>query len=106
MKELEICWNITARCNQNCKYCHRFLNLQDLSFDENLQILNNLYDSGINSITWTGGEALLLSGIDELLKISYEKGIKNKIITNGKLLTPERINKIYKYLDSNTLSID
>ena len=40
MKELEICWNITARCNQNCKYCHRFLNLQDLSFDENLQILN------------------------------------------------------------------
>ncbi len=106
MKELEICWNITARCNQNCKYCHRFLNLQDLSFDENLQILNNLYDSGINSITWTGGEALLLSGIDELLKISYEKGIKNKIITNGKLLTPERINKIYKYLDSITLSID
>lgn len=106
MKELEICWNITARCNQNCKYCHHFLNLQDLSFDENVQILNNLHDVGINSITWTGGEALLLSGIDKLLKISYEKGIKNKIITNGKLLTPEWIDKIYKYLDSITLSID
>lgn len=33
-------------------------------------------------------------------------GIKNKIITNGKLLTKERIDKIYKYLDSITLSID
>ena len=104
--EKEICWNITARCNQNCKYCHRFLNIKDLSYEQNLSILNNLDDSGVNSITWTGGEALLLDGIDELLKFSYEKGIKNKIITNGKLLTKERIDKIYKYLDSITLSID
>lgn len=102
----EICWNITARCNQNCKYCHRFLNIMDLTYDENLNVLNNLENSGITSITWTGGEALLLNGIDNLLKISYEKGIKNKIITNGKLLTRERIDKIYKYLDSITLSID
>ena len=104
--EKEICWNITARCNQNCKYCHRFLNIKDLSYEQNLFILNNLYDSGVNNITWTGGEALLLDGIDELLKCSYEKGIKNKIITNGKLLTKERIDKIHKYLDSITLSVD
>lgn len=104
--EKEICWNITARCNQNCKYCHRFLNIKDLSYEQNLSILNNLDDSGVNSITWTGGEALLLDEIDELLKCSYEKDIKNKIITNGKLLTKERIDKIYKCLDSITLSID
>lgn len=106
MKDKEICWNITARCNQNCKYCHRFLKINDLSYNENLSILKNLKDSGINSITWTGGEALLFNGIDELLKYSYELGIKNKIITNGKLLTTNRIDKIHKYLDSITLSID
>ena len=104
--EKEICWNITARCNQNCKYCHRFLNIKDLPYEQNLSILNNLKKSGITSITWTGGEALLFTGIDDLLKCSYNKGIKNKIITNGKLLTKERIDKIYKYLDSITLSID
>lgn len=104
--EKEICWNITARCNQNCKYCHRFLNIKDLTYEQNLSILNNLEKSGITSITWTGGEALLLKGIDDLLECSYSKGIKNKIITNGKLLTKDRIDKIYKYLDSVTLSID
>lgn len=104
--EKEICWNITARCNQNCKYCHRFLNVQELTFEENEIILNKLINSGVTSITWTGGEALLVEGLDELLKKSFEKGIKNKIITNGKLLTNERIDKIYKYLDSVTLSID
>ncbi len=106
MMEKEICWNITARCNQSCKYCHRFLNIKDLSYEKNLSILNNLEKSGITSITWTGGEALLLNGIDNLLECSYKKGIKNKIITNGKLLTKERIDRIYKYLDSITLSID
>lgn len=106
MKEKEICWNITACCNQSCKYCHRFLGIKDLSYDENLAILNNLKQSGVNSITWTGGEALLLDRIDDLLKISYEMGIKNKIITNGKLLTHKRIDKLYRYLDSITLSID
>lgn len=102
----EVCWNITARCNQNCKYCHRFLNINDLTYDQNLKILNNLDKSGITSITWTGGEALLLNDIDELLQKSFEKGIKNKLISNGKLLTAKRIDKIYKYLDSITLSID
>ena len=46
MIEKEICWNITARCNQNCKYCHRFLKVKDLSFSENLSILNNLKQAG------------------------------------------------------------
>ena len=41
----EICWNITALCNQSCKYCHRFLNLKNLSYEENLKILYNLIDS-------------------------------------------------------------
>ena len=74
--EKEVCWNITARCNQSCKYCHRFLEVKDLPYENNLYILNNLINCDINSITWTGGEALLLDRIDELLKYSYEKGIK------------------------------
>lgn len=106
MMEKEICWNITARCNQRCKYCHRFLNVKELSFEENSKILNDLIGSGITDITWTGGEALILEYLDKLLKISYENGIKNKLITNGKLLTNEKIDEIGKYLDSITLSID
>lgn len=106
MDNKEICWNITARCNQACKYCHRFLYPRDLTFEDNKVILNNLIKSGITAITWTGGEALLVENIDELLKISFENGIKNKIITNGKLLTSNMIDKIYPYLDSITLSID
>ena len=71
-----------------------------------IKILKNLLRSNVSSITWTGGEALLLDGIDELLQIAYANGIKNKLITNGKLLDQSKIEKIGKYLDSITLSID
>ena len=102
----EVCWNITARCNQKCKYCHRFLNIKELSFECNKKILNNLIKDEVKAITWTGGEALLLDYLDDLLEISWNNGIKNKLITNGKLLTNERIDKIAKFLDSITLSLD
>lgn len=102
----EICWNITARCNQKCKYCHRFLNIRELSISENELILENLYNSGVTHITWTGGEALIYNGIEKLIKKSYELGIKNKLITNGKLLTNKKIDELYPFLESITLSLD
>lgn len=105
MQKKEICWNITTRCNQGCKYCHRFLNINDLSFEENQKILENLIEDGVTDITWTGGEALIYEDVDKLIKQAYKNGIKNKLITNGKLLSKSDM-KIINYLDSLTLSLD
>lgn len=107
MQKKEICWNITTKCNQNCKYCHRFLGIHDLCYEENEKILNNLIKDGITDTTWTGGEALLYPNLISLLKKAKENGIKNKLITNGMLLAQnDDIKEICNYLDSLTLSID
>ncbi len=102
----ELCWNITAKCNQGCKYCHRFLGLDNLTMEENLKILNNIIESGCDNITYTGGEALLIDYLEELLSISHSHKIKNKLITNGIILTEERFSVIKDKIDKINLSID
>lgn len=103
----EICWNITTKCNQRCQYCHRFLNMDELPYEYNKKILENLIKDNIRRITWTGGEALLYPKLIDLLKLAKKNNIYNKLITNGELLAREdNMRDICNFLDELTLSID
>lgn len=107
IKDREVCLFLTLRCNQKCKYCHRFLGIGDLDLEHNKEVINQIVQDGITNMTFTGGEPLLYPNILELLKLAEEKGIKGKLITNGHILaTQPEMREIYNHLDSITLSID
>lgn len=101
-----VCWCITSRCNESCKFCYRLDNYKELSLEGNIYILNILKDLNVKEITFSGGEALLYPYLMEMMEQTHKYGIKNKLITNGRSLTNKMIDKLNGLLDEITLSLD
>ena len=107
VSDREVCLFLTLKCNQNCRYCHRFLGIDEVSFEDNKRIINKIAEDGIKNMTFTGGEPLLYPNIIELVKLAKEKCLKVKLITYGSVLANNpKMREIYNYLDSITFSID
>ncbi len=103
----KMCWWITEKCNEGCIYCFRALDcVNNFNFEEHMAILKRIISYGTEQITWSGGEALLVPHVVKLMKYAKEHGIYNKLTTNGKLLTEEKIKEIKPYIDLVALSID
>lgn len=88
---------ITSKCNLNCKYCHNldFANKNDdMSTEEIKKLIYSLKDLGVNKILLTGGEPLLNPDIIEIVQLLTDLNIKSDLVTNGKLLSYELINKL------------
>lgn len=56
MKKRSVCWNITSKCNENCKFCYRVLTEQENDIEENKKILEVLAKLSVDKISWTGAK--------------------------------------------------
>lgn len=102
----ELCWLITNKCNEKCKFCHFFNDMyKENNYYQNRIILSNLIRCGCSHITWSGGEAFLRDDIETLVKEAKFDGIMNTVITNGQshnIVSQD----IFKYLDEIAISLD
>ena len=107
LKELyvpnSICWNITHKCNEKCEFCYRDNISEDLTFDTNKKILEEIIASGAKKITFAGGEPLMYDGVLELIKYAKQNGIITSLTTNSILLSDELLLKLDGILDWLTL---
>ncbi len=101
----KVCWNITSKCNRNCKYCFKF-NREDLPLENNLLILDKLIYYKVDKIVWSGGEPFLYENLNELLKISHEHNILNYVNTNATKLNIDNVKDKLLYVDKIIISLD
>ena len=98
----------TRRCNLSCTYCNEFDDVSkpvptDVMFDR----LDQLARLGTTIVTISGGEPLLHPDLDRIVAHIRKRGIIAGMITNGYLLTAERIERLNRAgLDHLQISID
>ena len=99
---------VTRRCNLACTYCSEFDDFsQPVPTAEMLRRIDLLAALGTTVITLTGGEPLLHPGLEEIIRRVRQHGIVAVMVTNGYLLTRERIERLNRSgLDHLQISVD
>src|SRR5450432_3062488 len=96
------------RCNLACTYCNEY---DDFSKPVATEIMTERLDQlaklGTTIVTFSGGEPLLHPDLDQLISHVRDRGIIAGIITNGYLLTAQRVQQLNDAgLDHMQISID
>jgi len=96
------------RCNLSCTYCNEFDKTSDpVPLPLMLRRIDRLAELGTSIITFSGGEPTLHPDLDALIQRVRSHGSICTLITNGYLLTPDRIRALNRAgLDYLQISID
>jgi MoaA/NifB/PqqE/SkfB family radical SAM enzyme len=98
----------TRRCNLSCAYCNEYDDYSDpVPLDVLESRIQRLADFGTSIITLSGGEPLLHPELDSVITAIRRRRILAGMITNGYLLTPQRVERLNRAgLDHLQISID
>ncbi len=96
------------RCNLACTYCNEFDDFsKPVPLDEMKRRLDLLAGMGSSVVTISGGEPLLHPDLDDIIVHMRKCGMLAGLITNGYLLTAERIERLNRAgLEYLQISID
>lgn len=96
------------RCNLSCTYCNEYDDFsKPLLVDLLKGRIDHLADLGTTIITLSGGEPLLHPELEQVIAHMRHRGVLACMITNGYLLTADRIHKLNDAgLDHMQISID
>lgn len=105
---LSVCWQITTKCNLNCKYCLSDSGAKGeygLSTEDAIKVIEKLGKIGINRLDFTGGEPLIRKDLKILIQTAKKNKINTIVTTNTTMLNDENIEWL-KEADLVQVSID
>jgi MoaA/NifB/PqqE/SkfB family radical SAM enzyme len=98
----------TRRCNIDCGYCNEYDKTSDpIPLETMKRRVDRLAELGTSVVATSGGEPMLHPDLDEIIRAIRRHGMIAGLITNGYLLSPQRIEALNDAgLDYLQISID
>ncbi len=108
IKPISVNIAIWKACNYQCKFCFGHYNglEEEFVYDRIMEIPNILARLGTKKITVEGGEPFLYPHLKDFLILSKKAGLTTSVITNGSLITENKLREIAPYLDWIGISVD
>ena len=96
------------RCNLSCTYCNEYDDFsKPVPTEQMLRRVDLLGELGTSVVTISGGEPLLHPDLDDIIRQMVKRRIVSGLITNGYLLTSDRIQRLNRAgLEWLQISID
>lgn len=97
-------FELTSRCNLNCKMCYVHdsnaaeAKARELSTEQWKRIFDDAIDAGMMFALLTGGECLLREDFNELYLYLYNKGVYISVNTNATLIDAKRVEFFKNYM--------
>lgn len=106
-------FHVTEHCNYRCRFCFaQFMCRDEVKLEGAKKIVDNIAkyfkSCGISNgrINLAGGEPMLISFLDPLIDYIISKGIAVSIITNGSILSVERVRRMKDKVSMLGISVD
>jgi MoaA/NifB/PqqE/SkfB family radical SAM enzyme len=96
------------RCNLACTYCNEYDDFsKPVPTEQMLRRVDKLGELGTSVVTISGGEPMLHPDLDDIIRQMVKRRIVSGLITNGYLLTADRIQRLNRAgLEWLQISID
>lgn len=105
----EIHWEITNKCNLQCKHCLPMSGLvrnNELMTEESMAALEAFRSAGASKVCFTGGEPFSRNDFSSILERTVALGMRAAVITNAALLQKSTLETIKKREVELGISLD
>ncbi len=107
---ISVVWSLSKKCNLRCAHCYQDAERsspQEMDVEEQLQVADELAESGVSLIVLSGGEPLLNRGIFALIRRFSERGMAIALDSNGTLIDTSMAGRLREAgINSVQISID
>lgn len=100
---------LTNACNLRCEHCFMRSGKKlddELTADEWKRILKEFHAEGGETVTFSGGEPLMNTSFEDIVKYASTIGLLVTVLSNGILWTDEKIKALSPYITEVQISID
>jgi radical SAM protein with 4Fe4S-binding SPASM domain len=114
--------HLTSKCNLKCPYCYNQEHRTELigigrspgggvistegKTEDFLRVIDEAAELGFQEVKLTGGEALINKDALLIAERAKSHGMRVNLLTNGLLVTEEMAQKIARFVDSVSVSLD